>query len=79
MNLCTDKTHVFVSFVLAVVQECAELTRVHVLQNDHEQLLVEFEELGMLLHDLPNTIDELKEYGRTILVAVFRCAVAHTL
>ena len=47
------------SLVLRVVQESAELTGVHVLQDDHQELLVEFEKLGMLLHDLPDAVDEL--------------------
>ena len=65
--------------MLAVVQEGAKLTRVNVLQNDHEKLLIELEELGMLLHDLPDTVDELEEYGRPVLITVFRCAMAHSL
>ena len=67
------------SLVLRVVQESAELTGVHVLQDDHQELLVEFEKLGMLLHDLPDAVDELEEYRRAILVAVFRCSMAHSL
>lgn len=67
------------SFAFVVVQERAKLTRVHVIYNEEKKFLVEFEDLAVLLHDLPYAVDELQEYGRTILVRVFVRAMTHSL
>ncbi len=49
------------------------------MNNFQEELLIEFEEVFMLLHNLPDAVDELQEYRRAILVAMVVGAVAEAL
>lgn len=67
------------SFGLVVIQERAELTRVHVVDDGEQELLVELEHFAVLLHDLPHAVDELQEYGRAVLVRVFIRTMSHSL
>ena len=72
-------THLINSFFLAVVEKSAKLASVHVLENGEEEFLVEFKDFRILLHYLPDAVDELEKDGRSVLVRVFVTSMAHSL
>ncbi len=49
------------------------------MNNFQEEFLIELEEVFMLLHNLPDAVDELQEYRRAILVTVVVGAVTEAL
>ncbi len=55
---------------MTVSDERAELTRVNMLVHFYKKNLIEFKSAGKLLRQLPDTLEELRKYGRDLLRAV---------
>ena len=51
---------------LTIVEKSTVKTRVKVLSDEGEEVLVELEAVGVVLCDLPHTVKELHEDGRVV-------------
>lgn len=67
------------AFAFRIAQECAEATRIQMIQYRDEKVLVELKRIGKLLAHLPHTIDKLQEYRRTIRVRMMIVTVSDAL
>lgn len=64
------------SLFLGVTQECTKPTGIDMFEDGDEQLLVKLKATGVLLHELPDTVDELQKDGRPLRVLVIFVTMA---
>jgi len=65
---CSRLDIVPLPLILIAVQKGAVLTRVHIVHNRQQQLLIELKHLAILLQYLPDGVNELQKYWRAVLV-----------
>lgn len=70
---------VLLPFFVWIVKEGSKETRVQMVQNESKEMFVELKRKGKLLGDLPDTIDELKEDWRPVIVIVLVFSVTNAM
>lgn len=56
------------TLALSIVQERSKATRIQMVQNSNQEVFIKLQCMWKLFHYLPNTVNELQEYRRTICI-----------
>lgn len=82
INISTrsNTLHTFLnSFPFAIVQKCAEPTRIKMMEDGYQKIVVELKGVRELLGDLPNAVYKLQENWRPICIRMMIITMADSL